>query len=224
MSQRGPILPQKRPSRSLPAAPLFQGELHAAEHAGGATCVGTYQEDRPVGLSYANLDDRTRHFMIQELERDIANGTVYISDRLNEEGVRNWPSVLRLAIEQHDDDWLAGELRRRGYIRTHEQKRKPKGGVTLAKVPVTASDTLAEGEFNRFYARGLCVRALADGAAELEVYRGKQVAQPRLESQAKIGARVEARALLDDLRESQGVEPALGIPPGPNSGLTVRLP
>ena len=40
-----------------------------------------------MGLSYPNLDDRTRQFMIQELERDIANGTVYISDRLNERGL-----------------------------------------------------------------------------------------------------------------------------------------
>ncbi len=177
-----------------------------------------------MGLSYPNLDDRTRQFMIQELERDIANGTVYISDRLNEAGTGGWATVLREAIERYDDDWLAAELHRRSHIKTHEQRRKPKGGVTVAKVPITASETLAEGEFNRFYARGLCARALADGIAEVEVYRGKAVAQPRPESQAKIGSRVPAEALLDDLRRSQGVEPALGIPPGPNSGLTVRLP
>jgi hypothetical protein len=177
-----------------------------------------------VGLSYLNLDDRTRQFMIQELERDIANGTIYISDRLNEAGTGGWAMVLREAIERYDDDWLAAELHRRGHIKTHEQRRKPKGGVTVAKVPITASETLAEGEFNRFYARGLCARALADGIAEVEVYRGKAVAQPRPESQAKVGSRVPVKALLDDLRRSQGVEPALGIPPGPNSGLTVRLP
>jgi hypothetical protein len=43
-------------------------------------------------------------------------------------------------------------------------------------VPVTAADTLAEGEFNRFYLRGLCRRASAANMAEIEVYRAKEVA------------------------------------------------
>jgi hypothetical protein len=177
-----------------------------------------------MGLRYVNLEARTREFMIQELERDIREGSLYIGGRLNEAGAENWAEVLREAIERHDDDWLADELRRRGYLKTHEQRRKPKGGVTMARVPVTAPETLAEGEFNRFYASGLCLRAIVEGIAELEVYRGKEVAQARPESQARIGTRVPARELLNDLRTSKGVEPALGIPPGPNSGLTVRLP
>ena len=105
-----------------------------------------------------------------------------------------------------------------------EQRRKPKGGFTTTQIPVTAPDTLAEGEFNRFYARGLCTRAIEDGIQEVEVYRGKQVSQPRPESEAMIGKRLSARAILEDIRRSPGVEPALGLPPGPNSGLTVRLP
>ena len=46
------------------------------------------------------------------------------------------------------------------------------------------------------------------------------VENPRPESQAKVGALFDAKQLLNDLRTSQGVEPALGIPPGPNSGLS----
>ena len=45
------------------------------------------------------------------------------------------------------------------------------------------------------------------------IYRGKEVQQPRAESQAMIGKRINAGALLDDLRKSPGVEPALGLPP-----------
>lgn len=48
------------------------------------------------------------------------------------------------------------------------------------------------------------------------------VRNPRPESEAMVGSRLPAQALLDDLRTSQGVEPALGLPPGPNSGITVR--
>jgi hypothetical protein len=105
-----------------------------------------------------------------------------------------------------------------------EQRRKRKGGFTSAKAPINASNTLAEGEFNRFYVRGLCLRAIENGIAELEVYRDKSVRQPRLESEAMIGKRIPAQALLNDLKQSPGVEPALGLPPGPDSGLTVRLP
>lgn len=37
-----------------------------------------------------------------------------------------------------------------------------RNGKTFSKkVPVTAAETLAEGEFNRFYARGLCLREVA---------------------------------------------------------------
>jgi len=109
-------------------------------------------------------------------------------------------------------------------MKSSEERRLRNGKITVAKVPVSAPETLAEGEFNRFYARGLCARAIAEGISEVVVYRGKQVQQPRPVSQAMIGRRIDPTALLKDLRKSQGVEPALGIPPGPNSGLTVRLP
>lgn len=126
------------------------------------------------------------------------------------------------ALEQHDDTWIASVLRSRNLMHTQEQRRKPKGGFTTVQVPYTAADTLAEGEFNRFYARGLCAHIIASGGTEVEVYRGKEAQNPRPESQAMIGLRLPAYTLLDDLRISQGVEPALGLPPGPNSGLTVR--
>lgn len=92
----------------------------------------------------------------------------------------------------------------------------------MVKVPVTAPDTLAEGEFNRFYSRGVCVDVLAANGSTVEVYRGKAVTNPRARSQALIGRVLPAAALLGDLRTSIGVETAMGLPPGPNSGLTVR--
>lgn len=177
-----------------------------------------------MALHYENLDKRTRQFMLKEVDLDISRGMLYISPRLNEQGIQNYPSLLRDTIQNNSDERLAHELRYRGYLKSHEERRKPKGGSTIAQVPVTASDTLAEGEFNRFYVRGLCTRAIEEGKTEVEVYRGKVVTQPRPESEAMIGKKIPAKALLEDLRRSPGVEPALGLPPGPNSGLTIRLP
>lgn len=175
-----------------------------------------------MSINYENLDADVRVAMVRELERDLENGTLYISPRFTEAGVQTWPQILREAFERHDDSWVAATLRSRRLMRTQEQRRKPRAGFTSAQVPHTAPDTLAEGEFNRFYARGLCAHVVASGGTEVEVYPGKVVQNPRPESEAMIGRRLPAQSLLDDLRTAQGVEPALGLPPGPNSGLTVR--
>ncbi len=177
-----------------------------------------------MGIYYENLDTRTREFMLKELELSISDGSLYISPRLTEQGRNKWKDLLNEAIKSNDDVWLASQLRQASYFKREEERNLSGGRKTIAQVPVTAPDTLAEGEFNRFYARGLCARAMSDGVLEVEVYRGKDVQQPRPESEAKIGKRLKAQDLLEDLRKSKGVEPALGIPPGPNSGITIRLP
>jgi hypothetical protein len=173
---------------------------------------------------FENLDEQTRHFMVDELDEDIAGSKLYISSRLSERGRREYPELLRTAIRSGNDATLASELRIEGRLNQTEQRRTPSGGITTARVPITAPETLAEGEFNRFYARGLCRRALAEGIKKVVIYRAKQVANPRSESQAKIGTTLDPGALLEDLRTHVGVDPALGLPPGPNSGLSVKLP
>ena len=174
-------------------------------------------------LNLVNLDAETWARMLEEAQADEAQGTLYLSPRLSGTGTARYPAMLREAIETGTDVTLAQELAGPGILNEYEERNTKKGTIQ-ALVPVTAPETLAEGEFNRFYARGLCRRALADGFDAVEVYRAKAVANPRQESQAMLGARVGAAALLDDLRTHQGVEPALGLPPGPNSGLSVKLP
>jgi hypothetical protein len=177
-----------------------------------------------VALNYANLDEETRNLALAEMEADVRQGTFYHSPRLSQTGQQHYEGLLREALENHNDGWLASQLRQLGCLSSHESRRTPRGGTTIAKVPINAADMLAEGEFNRYYCRGLCQRALEVGIEEVEVYRAKAVTTPRPESQRLIGRRLSARSLLNDLRTSQGVEPALGVPPGPNSGLSVRLP
>lgn len=57
----------------------------------------------------------------------------------------------------------------------------------------------------------------------MTVYRAKEVANPRAESMALIGRSLPVTQLLDDLRVNIGTDTALGLPPGPNSGLSVTL-
>lgn len=176
-----------------------------------------------MSLTYKNLDQRTRALAEKELGADVAAKSIYISQRLTSQGAQLWPSLLGEAIASYDDAWLANALRQKGLIKAHEERRKPKGGTTIAQVPATAPDTLAEGEFNRYYVRGLCLRAIEDKLPYVEVYRARHSDNPRPESQALLGKRFTPDKLLEDLRKSSGVEPALGVPPGPNSGLSVCL-
>jgi len=126
-----------------------------------------------------------------------------------------------------DEVTLAERLRGTGRLREIEHRRSPRGWGRFheVRVPYTAAETLAEGEFNRFYIRGLCLRALAEGIAKVVVYRAKSVSDPRPESLRLIGRPVDAEALLNDLRIHSGEEePAMKVPGGPNSGLSVQLP
>jgi hypothetical protein len=161
--------------------------------------------------------------MLREVEYDIQNGTLYRSKHFNDTGNAAYLELIRQTVQQYDDEWLADRIRRGNCMKRTTMRRKPKGGYTEAKVAVTAPDTFAEGEFNRFYARGLCLHAIETGNPSLLVYRAKAVMVPRADSEAMIGRMIDANALLQDLRTHQGVDTALGLPNGPNSGLSVRL-
>ena len=178
-----------------------------------------------MGLKYADLDLETRQFMVEEIDMDVAADKIYRSSYLSQRAQGNWPDMIRNAAQGGSDDSLAAELRRPGVLNTTTQRSKPRGfGTITVRVPHNAAEVMAEGEFNRFYVRGLCRRAIANGIPRLEVYRAKAVANPRPESEARIGHLIDPQAVLVDLRVSQGVETALGIPPGPGSGITVKIP
>lgn len=177
-----------------------------------------------MSLNLVNLDKQTRQYMLEELELDLASDRLYYGKFLTEVGKGEYELFLREAIQSGNDVSLTKELSAPGIMKEKYERRKPKGGFTYADVPVTAAETLAEGEFNRFYARGLCRRATAKGISEVEVYRAKLVRDPRPESQTLIGKRISAARLLEDLRTNVRVDTVLGVPAGPNSGLSVRLP
>ncbi len=175
-------------------------------------------------LQLANLDERTRQYMLEEVEFDSTRGKTYISPRLSSRGQADWLGLLREGFLSGNDTTLAAQLRLAGRLKRRETRQSKRGKVVSAAVPETAAETLAEGEFNRYYIRGLCRRAIDEGIPNLIIYRAKRVESPRPESQARIGKSIDPQGLLSDLRANIGVDPALGVPAGPNSGLSVRLP
>ncbi|MDW5552292.1 hypothetical protein [Methanosarcina sp.] len=171
-------------------------------------------------FNFESLDLLTRQFMKQELDYDQKNNRLYISSRLNERGVQLYPELLRKAIDEGNDITFGIDLLSQGCFNEHVLRNgKP------TKMPSNAHETLSEGEFNRFYIRALCLRSINEGR-KLEVYRAKQVSDPRPDSQMMIGRIIDAtssEAFLNDLRTNIGVDTAFGLPNGPNSGLSVRI-
>ena len=130
-----------------------------------------------MSLYLEHLDERTRKLMLEELEDDLRTNRLYISPYLSGQGQRDYPNLLREAIEHGSADTLAAGLRDMRRIERSFQRRKPTGGYAIATVPENAAQVVAEMEFNRYYIRGVARRALEDGVRELVVYRARPVAQ-----------------------------------------------
>lgn len=176
-----------------------------------------------MGLTLEDLVDTTRQYMLAEFERDLTRGSLYYSKWFSGQGKRDYPELCRLAILTGSDETLAAALSSPGIFVERYEKSTPKGGTTTAAVPYTAPVTFAEGEFNRFYLRGLCARLIAEGGERIEIYRARASARARTASEALIGSTLDPAELLEDLRANTGVDTALGLPPGPNSGLSGRV-
>ncbi len=173
-------------------------------------------------LDLPNLDERTRRLMLDEIDLDVERGTLYVSPRLSNSGQQNYLTLLREAAREHNDDCLAEQLSEQGRMQKSEARRKPTGGFSIAAVPSNAAAVAALGAFKRYYIRALCRRAIEDGLPALEIYRARPSEHPRPESEAMIGTKVNPQRLLDDLRAHADASP--GLLPGPNSGLSVRIP
>jgi hypothetical protein len=177
-----------------------------------------------MSLYYANLDERTRQLMLEEVDYDIEHNQLHISPLLSGQGQQDYVNLLREAIQSGNDETLSEGLRARRRITRALPRRKPKGGFSIAAAPNNAAEMLAESEFNRFYIRALARRAIEEGINDLVVYRAKPVQNPRPQSEALVEATLPPQELLDDLRAHTDEPPELGVPSGPNSGLSVRLP
>jgi hypothetical protein len=186
--------------------------------------TGKSLKENVMALELLNLDERTRQLMLEELEYDIGHNQLHISPVLSGQGQRDYPNLLRDAIREGNEETLASELRGRRRLSRALPRRRPQGGYLIASTPSTAADTLAEGEFNRYYIRAVCRRALEDKLPFVIVYRAKPVRNPRPESVELVENTLEPAALLEDLRAHPGESTELNVPAGPNSGISVRLP
>jgi len=185
---------------------------------------GTFRDNfKPIimGLNYLSLDKTTRQLMKDEFDYDLAANSCFLSRRFNQFGNTYYVEAISHHILEGNDDTLAEDLKSKDCFKTHEE-RNTVNGTSIAKIPINASQLFSEGEFNRFYIRALCLRALEE-AKNIEVYRARASTNPRPESELLIGQRFDPRILLNDLRDNKGIDTSLGLPNGPNSGLSLKL-
>jgi hypothetical protein len=153
---------------------------------------------------------------------------LYRGPRLNGVGVRRWPMLLEEAARWHDDDWLSGQLAKQGLIGDHEMNIARTGQRILESIKIQISAAmLAEREFNKFYMRALCMRAIQSGITKLEFYRGRCVAKHTHELDEKVGTFIDPYILLSALRNKNFVsleQYFFGIREDVNGSFTARLP
>jgi hypothetical protein len=172
-------------------------------------------------LHYENLDPTTRRYVLAELEQDAANGTLHISDRVRPSAMAEYERLLRDAVRYYDDLWL--EEHAADLLVDFEHRKTRSGGQTTAKLPSMASRMLAEGDFNRYYMRGVARRAIEEERHVVEVYRARLSVEPRRESAELEGKRIAATEVLERLRGTGGIGSDAAQLGRPNSGLSVRL-
>jgi hypothetical protein len=175
-----------------------------------------------VSLDLPHLDPCTRGFMLAELEADLADGSLYQSPQLSEEGVQHYPRLLRAAVLGGTDASFAEALSAQDAVRPPSRWQHPREvGPVEALADVTSR--LAEREFHRFYIRGLCCRALDQGVDTLVIYRARPADPGRAPADAMIGVRIAVSSLLEDLRGTFRSLPPHGLPQCRDPGLSVRF-
>jgi hypothetical protein len=172
-------------------------------------------------LQYENLDPTTRRYAIAELDADLASGAFHASERLRPTAVGEYQHLLQEALRYYDDRWL--EERASDLLVDVESRRTRSGGQTAVKVPEMAARMLAEGDFNRYYMRGVSQRAVDEGRQVVEAYRARLSMEPRPESAQLEGNRLPANEVLGYLRGERSADAAVTPLGRINSGLSVRL-
>ncbi|MEM4711337.1 MAG: hypothetical protein QXL18_05305 [Candidatus Woesearchaeota archaeon] len=167
-------------------------------------------------FNFLNLDSETRQWMLSEIEFDKQRNQIYISDRLNELGKAKYLDFLIRSVKEGDEVMFENLLDFRTYFNSTDKRNDD-----TVKMPFNASKLLCQSEFNRYYIRAICLRAIYLEIKYVEVYRARESKKQRKESELRIGELIDAQELLEDLRNSIGKEPKLL--PEINSGLSVKI-
>lgn len=167
-----------------------------------------------MGYSYRHLDADVRDVMVQEFEGDLKEGIWTLSSWIKPEKADMMQRVLKDALSEHDDAWLARHLET-----LHLLVRR--GLETGRRVPVNAANLLAESLFNQYYCRALCQIAIEQGI-QVRVIRGKSDSRLGLDAVQILGRAYNPAQLHHDMVHQTDLMKALGLGSA-KKGLTLDL-
>ena len=173
-------------------------------------------------FTFESLDTRTRQIMLDELSMDLAGGRLCFSTRFTPAGHSAYPGILHQAITTGNDATLAHDLLVGGFFSDMEIGRSKTGKTFMRRVPENAHEIFAEGEFNRFYLRALCVRR----AARQRRMRRNLSGEGGQHSEIRIGAkdRHDDRCCRSACRPSKQCRCRTGARPAVGTGFRVECP
>lgn len=151
-------------------------------------------------LAFTYLDEITRRFMLEEVELDIVNNTLHEIAGINERGRCIYPALLKKAVISHDSIWLARHLCQAHYFNCSESEIPSEAGI----VSKTAIQLITLGEFNYFYMRGLCRRALSEHQESMLFYRVQDAVELLDSPLEQIYIKVRPDLMLKQLRTYVG--------------------
>lgn len=166
-----------------------------------------------MSMNFIELNDvRVRELMLEEFVYSKERNEVYLSNDFVAGVQDQYFTLIERAISKYDEEWLKNYL-----ISGFFMEQNVKSGRAINKRH--SAERLAQTEFNRFYTRGICRKALERGDENVEVYRARNSQSPDPKSQAQIGHQVKASQLLEELRN----KPVFEIDfPRVSSGLSVK--
>lgn len=155
--------------------------------------------------------DEINKIMISELKQDIDSNAVYLSKDMYPEKLREYNLKFLEHVTTFDLEGFVDYLQKNNFFR----ETKNDG----SKVASNAAQRLAEGEFNKIYIRAVCKKAINSNLSVV-IYRYKESSVKRIESEEKIGEKVDPGEVYDDLIKNR-VTGVASILPEVSSGLSV---
>ena len=121
-----------------------------------------------IKIKNENLDKKTRELMDEEYNIDKNSDRLYFSPRLSENAQHLYSELLGKALNNGNINSFIRDIIDKKVLRETERRINPLGGILIADVPKVANETLADGEFNRYYIRAICRKAIQE-----EIHTGK---------------------------------------------------
>ncbi|WP_311208435.1 MULTISPECIES: hypothetical protein [unclassified Aeromicrobium] len=150
-------------------------------------------------MNFTELTGGARASMIAEFDAEQASRAPFQPVRLNAEGRRRWPELMRETITDHARPGSVRSSSTTGLIVAEELSARTKSGLRAVNL-AAAAETMATSEFNTWNVRGLSALLLAEGVQQVRVYRAADAQGRPDQCGAYEGQVVDTQAVYDGHR------------------------